>query len=395
MPSLQLEVVSDPQALASHLPFWRAHAPSPMQSPAWLLAWWSAFETPNTQLSVLIVRTAAGEVIGLAPFYLRDHWTDGRTLRFLGSGRACTDFQTLLTTPGREVEVGTFIGQWLIGSQTELNWGMVELEGTQRDDAAISAFVEALKQARCQSYQSQLESTWRLDLTDGWPGFLSRLSRTQRSQTRNLVNRFDKNDGLTLRLVAQSDELPRALQQCIELHQKRWTAVGEPGCFADTRFTKFVELACQNLARDQRIRIALLEDNGVPIACHIYLLDAAGNKYMYQSARDPARHVERIGQILNALEIRQATQEGIAFIDFLRGDEIYKRRSGAVAMDCMRVRIVAPQLIPRVRHGLRVFGRSVKQQVIALRNQWGNVSADEEREPPTAPTEAAATAVDR
>lgn len=381
MPSLQLEVVSDPQYLAPYMPFWRAHAPTPLQSPAWLLAWWEAFESHNNRLSILIVRTAAGDVIGLAPFYLRDHWTDGRTLRFLGSGRACTDFQTLLTAPGREAEVGAFIGQWLIGSQTELNWGIVELEGAQADDAAISALVEALRQARCQPYQSQLESTWRLDLSGGWQGFLDGLSRTQRSQTRNLVNRYDKNGDWTLRIAGAEDELPAALQHCIDLHQKRWTAVGEPGCFADARFTKFIEVACQQQARDRRIRLALFEDQGVPVACHLYLLDAAGNRYMYQSARDPARHSERVGQILNALEIRQATEEGVGFIDFLRGDEIYKRRLGAVAADCLRVRVVAPRLAPRLRHGLRALGRSMNQQVIALREHWSKAPANENREP--------------
>lgn len=388
MPNLQVKVVSDPHELAPYMSFWRAHAPTPLQTPAWLLAWWQAFASHNTRLSILIVQTAAGEVIGLAPFYLRDHWTDGKTLRFLGSGRACTDFQTLLTAPGREAEVGTFIGQWLTGSHHELNWGIVELEGIQRDDAAVLALVEALQQARCQPYESQLESTWRLDLSGGWQGYLDGLSRTQRSQTRNLVNRYDKNDDWTMRIAGQLDELPDALQHCIDLHQKRWTAVGEPGCFADPRFTKFIQLACQQQAHDRRIRLALFEDQGVPVACHLFLLDSAGNRYMYQSARDPARHAERVGQILNALEIRQAADEGAGFIDFLRGDEIYKRRAGAVAADCLRVRVVAPRLIPRVRHGLRALGKSMNQQVIALRDHWTKLPAKENCQASPAHTDA-------
>ena len=352
-----------------------------MQSPAWLLAWWDAFANHNTRLSILIVRTNAGEVIGLAPFYLRDHWTDGKTLRFLGSGRVCSDFQTLPSLPGREIEVGTFIGQWLIGAQTKLNWGIVELEGIPHHDAATTALIGALKQARCQSYQSQLESTWRLDLTDGWQGFLAGLSRTQRSQTRNLLNRFDKNSDWSLRIIEEGDALSEALQQCIDLHQKRWNAVGQPGCFADKRFTKFVELASQNLAQDRRFRIVTLEDRGVPMASHIFLLDAAGNQYMYQSARDPSRDAQRVGQILNALEVRLATEEARGFIDFLRGDETYKQRMGAVAANCLRVRVVAPRLVPLMRHSLRTLGRHMNQQVIAIREHWKKVPAAENHEP--------------
>src|SRR5690606_4779980 len=97
----------------------------------------------------------------------------------------------LLSLPGREAEVGSFIGQCLIDSQTTLHWGMVELEGIPPDDTAISALVETLKRAGCQAHLARLESTWRLDLSGGWLGFLDGLSRTQRNQTRNLVNRFD------------------------------------------------------------------------------------------------------------------------------------------------------------------------------------------------------------
>ncbi len=381
MSSLQLKVVGDPQTLAPYLAFWQAHAATPLQGPEWLMAWWKAFENHNASLSVLTVQTPQGEILGLAPLYVRNHWTDGKTLRFLGSGRACTDFQTLLSAPGREAEVGTRIGQWLVAEQAQLSWGMLELEGIRAEDTAIVALVEALQQAHWQAYPVQLESTWRLDLSGGWQGYLDGLSRTQRSQTRNLVNRFDKNANWVLRIVETPAELPDALRHCMELHQKRWTAVGQPGCFADPRFTKFIEQACQQLVQSRRVRLALFEDQGVPVACHLYLLDAAGNRYMYQSARDPARSADRVGQILNALEVRQATAEGVDFIDFLRGDETYKRRLGAVAADCLRVRVVAPRLVPRVRHGLRVLGRSVKQQVSAMREQWNKASADDQREP--------------
>ncbi len=380
MSSLQLKVVSDPQQLAPYLPFWQAHAATPLQGPEWLMAWWTAFENHNALLNILIVQTAQGQIIGLAPLYVRNHWTDGKTLRFLGSGRACTDFQTLLSAPGREEEVGAFIGHWLVASQSELNWGMLELEGIRSNDAAVVALVEALQHTHCRAYPTQLESTWRLDLSGGWQGYLDGLSRTQRSQTRNLVNRFDKNADWSLRIVDTQNELGDALQHCMDLHQKRWTAVGEPGCFADPRFTNFVQHACQQLVQSQRVRLALIEDQGVPIACHIYLLDAAGNRYMYQSARDPARSAERVGQILNALEVRLATAEGVEFIDYLRGDETYKRRLGAAPADCLRIRVVAPRLVPRVRHGLRVLGRSVKQQVSALRDQWSKAPRDNEHE---------------
>ncbi len=375
MSSLRLEVIRDQRALTPSLSFWRAQAPTPLQSPEWMLAWWDAFAGPNTQLNIVVVSTEAGGIVGLAPFYLRDDWTDGRSLRFLGSGRACGDFQTLLTAAGFEAQVGAAVGQWLIDSQAQLNWGLIELEGLTQSDPAVAAFVETLKRGRCLQHTTELESTWRLDLSQGWQGFLDGLSKTQRRQTRNWVNRFDKSETWSVRFVYEVDALPAALERCIELHQKRWTSVGEPGCFADARFTQFIERACQQLGNDRRVSIAFFEDDGQPIACQLYLNDSAGNRFMYQSGRDPDRDADGVGRIFNALAVRQACQEGVGFIDFLRGDEIYKGRLGAEPTPCLRVRLVAPALLPRVRHGLRTLGRNVKQHVNTLRASWSRTPA--------------------
>ncbi|MEO8270884.1 MAG: GNAT family N-acetyltransferase [Aureliella sp.] len=377
MSSLRLEVIREPQALTPFLPFWRAQATTPLQSPEWMLAWWSAFSSPNTQLSVMAITTDAGAIVGLAPFYLRDDWTDGRSLRFLGSGRACGDFQTLLAASGYETQVGATVGHWLLASQNQLNWGLIELEGITRSDAAVAALVETLKQARCLLHTTELEHTWRLDLSQGWQGFMDGLSKTQRRQTRNWVNRFDKSEHWSVLFVDDCETLPAALATCIKLHQKRWMSVGEPGCFSESRFTKFIEQACHQLSTERRVSIALFVDDGQAIACQLYVCDPAGNKYMYQSGRDPERDADGVGRILNAIAVRQACQDGVGFIDFLRGDEMYKGRLGAVPAECLRLRLVAPALLPRVRHSLRTLGSSVRQQVNTLRASWKRTPAGE------------------
>lgn len=365
------------------LDFWSQHAPTPLQSPQWLLSWWQAFRSLDTQLCLLVVRSTNEQVLGLAPCYIRNHWSTGRTIRFLGSGRVCSDFQTLLSAPAQAIPVATAIGEWLLANQPDLNWSLLELEGVTEDDPAIEALAAPLRRGHCLQHVSQLEHTWRLELSQGWAGFLAGLSKTQRSQTRTLVNRFDKSDDLALRLVTDSSEVPAALSACIDLHQRRWQAAGQPGCFADPRFFQFIHDASQQLSVQQQISIALLEDGGMPIAAQLYLQDAAGSMYMYQSGRDPEREAGNIGRMLNALAIRAACESGCTFIDFLRGDEIYKPRLGAVATRCLRVRCVAPQLLPRLRHSLRTLSRSVKHQVDRARENW-NRPPQAEQPAPTA-----------
>jgi CelD/BcsL family acetyltransferase involved in cellulose biosynthesis len=378
MSPLRLEVIDRPASLAPYLQFWREHAPTPLQSPEWLLSWWQAYQSLNSQLSVLAIHGADNQVLGLAPFCMRETWSAGRVIRFLGSGHACVDFQSLLTANGQEQTVGIEVARWLLSHRSQLGWSLLELEGATEHDPALAALGEHLCSAGCLLQQTLLENTWRLDLSDGWSGFLSRLSKTQGRQTRNLLNRFDKRQSWTLRLVREQADIPAALNACIDLHQRRWLSSNKAGCFADPRFRQYIIKACDQLAVRSGVCIALLEESGQPIAAQLCVQDESGNLYMYQSGRDPSRDADAVGRVLNLLLARYACEARLQFIDYLRGDELYKARLGAQPARCLRLRYVPPAILPRFRHGVRSISRSLKQQWVEVRQGWLPSSA-----PPT------------
>ncbi|MCA9133861.1 MAG: GNAT family N-acetyltransferase, partial [Planctomycetales bacterium] len=263
MPTTLISQVSE---LAPYLDRWRQWAPSPMQSPEWLLNWWQVYQTSASRLAVLLVHNSGGTLQGIAPFYFRDSWLQGRSVRFLGSGRVCSDFQSLLAAPGQHCLVAETVAQWLGSVTGEQRWDFVELQGIAADDEAISQLSVGFKQRGCWLQTSELAHTWRLDLSGGWEGYLQSLSRTQRRQTRNIVNRFDKNEALTVSHARSGQAAQTALDHCMELHQRRWNASGEIGCFFDGRFRKFVQQACLALADRGQLDVILLADQGKPIA---------------------------------------------------------------------------------------------------------------------------------
>ena len=366
MTPLRVQVIDQLSELAPLLDFWSCHARTPLQSPAWMLAWWSEVGAVQGRLQVLAVR-AGEQWVGLAPCYARQTWIAGKSLRWLGSGQACTDFQSLIAAPGWEAPVGQAIASQLSSSAQAAPWSLIECEGAAPGDPAGEAFAACLQQRGWRLNMAPLEHTWRLDVSGGWAGFLRGLSQTQRNQTRNLINRFDKNDALQLRTVKRLPDVPAALQACMELHQRRWQASGHAGCFANPRFTRFLQAAAGELASAGKLSLTLLEEHGRPIAAHLALHDAAGNQFIYQSGRDPARDAERIGRILTLAAIRAACDQGIEFIDFLRGDEIYKHRLGAQPTACLRLRWVSPHWLPRLRDQVRSTSRQLKQHLRQLR----------------------------
>src|SRR5207244_7718261 len=76
-------------------------------------------------------------------------------------------------------------------------------------------------------------------------------------------------------------------QTVVELHQRRWQALGRPGCFASEHFVQFHRRVAGALLPRGGIKIAVLKLDGRPVACdYYYVYD--GRVYAYQAGLDPA-----------------------------------------------------------------------------------------------------------
>lgn len=368
---LKIEVVDNETALGKCVDDWSqlAAAATPMQSPAWLRAWWHAHQTPQDRLAVVLLRDTLGAVVGLAPWYQSTSLATGTTLRFLGSGRACSDFQTVLCRSDMQGEVIGHLCDWLsrrpahsshAPCPTSPRWDLIDLEGLSANHPVMDAFLIAMRERGHMSHFRSSESTWRIDLAGGWQGFLSRQSKTQRSQTRNLVNRFDKSSDLNLQIAselnAQSDSI---IETLMELHAMRWRAAGGQGCFAQPAMKNFFTDAMRTMIATGQAEIVVLRRNEQPLAAQALLVQA-GQFYMYQSGRDPAEDAQRVGRIANLVTLRWMCERGATFIDYLRGDESYKSRMRAEPAASHRVRIVARANFPELRHKIWLACRVVK-----------------------------------
>lgn len=366
---MNIELVDDLEDLAPYLQDWRSLASSPMQSPEWMLAWWAAYKTSRDQLLVLVVtdddsHITKKTVVGLAPLCISNRWGLGSTVRLLGSGDACTDLQQILAASGHQLNVSKAVASFLLNMKTH-TWTVCDFDGVPGDCESILAFMECLQEANCSLDERQLESTWRLNLDDGWPGFLTGMSKTQRKQIRNLANRFDKSDDMRIEYVSTSDKFPDAFTTLAQLHQARWAQEEKAGCFADPRFTAFLSAAATDLAARGHAFIATLFLEDQAVACQLILHDENGY-YVYQSGRSPQHDSRSVGRIQNIAMIRDACDKDVSFVDYLRGDEIYKARLGAVAKTCNRIRAVTPQLLPQLADGTTSLGREIKRTVMKL-----------------------------
>ena len=96
---------------------WNELAANPFQRWEWLGSWWRAYQQKHMLYILKVQRD--GETIAFAPWYLEKRVGIGRTLQFLGSGKACTDHLSLLVRAVDTQDVCDAIAQWLVNVTAE------------------------------------------------------------------------------------------------------------------------------------------------------------------------------------------------------------------------------------------------------------------------------------
>jgi CelD/BcsL family acetyltransferase involved in cellulose biosynthesis len=238
----------------------------------------------------------------------------------------------------------------------------LELGGVEAQDRAVARLVDCLAALGSTVHRRPAVNCWRLELPTDWEGYVASLGKNLRRDVRRLERQLLDTDRVTLHSVARLDELGRAMDILVELHQRRRAALGEMGCFASPRFLGFFRQVVPELLRRGQVQFHWLELDGKPIAAE-YQLVGNGTLYAYQAGVDPAFMEHQPGKLLNLAILRQAIELGYRAFDFLRGDEPYKARFGACPRANIDIRVVPRRPAAQLRHNLWLAGDNVKQWV--------------------------------
>jgi CelD/BcsL family acetyltransferase involved in cellulose biosynthesis len=349
--------------LAPYADDWdRLAAGEPFRSWTWLSRWWMHYgpqtdaEARRCRLAVLGVFSEEGTLLGIAPWYVDHTAMQGRVLRPLGSGEVCSDYLGVLCDPAVEDTVLKALAGYLLDNAhahgpDALRWDLLELDGVDAEDARLAALVDHLSAAGCTVHCRPGMSCWRLELAGDWDTYLASLDKRQRQKMRRLkLNVFDAGRAV-LHSPTALDELLPAMEILVDLHQRRRTTLGEPGCFASPRFLSFYRDVVPAMARLGQLQFHWLELDGRPVAAN-YELVGAGVVYSYQCGVDPAAMEHEPGNLINMAMLWEAMSRGYRAFDFLRGDEQYKSRFGAQPKPTVEFRVVPRRALAQLRHKL-------------------------------------------
>jgi CelD/BcsL family acetyltransferase involved in cellulose biosynthesis len=149
-----------------------------------------------------------------------------------------------------------------------------------------------------------------------------------RDNVRHCRSRAQRAGSITCETAAPH-QLPEFLDALEALHAKRWAGRGEPGVLQDPAVRSMHREAAPQLQAAGLLRLHALRVDG-RIAAVLYCLAHAGTCHYYIGGFDPAVAAISPGTLLVAHALEQARTEGATEFDFLRGQEAYKYRWGAL-----------------------------------------------------------------
>jgi CelD/BcsL family acetyltransferase involved in cellulose biosynthesis len=329
---IEQQIVASTHSLLALQEDWNSLALSsrsltPFQMPAWLITWWHHFGSGD--LYVLTYRDGQC-LLGIVPCFLHV-WNGRRQLTLIGSG--ISDYLDPLIHPDATPAVISRLAEHLCSSADwdVCNWQDLSCETPLRQLAhgcSLSAEIS----------EDQVVSA--IDLPENFDAYWSARSSDLRRNVRRYRAKAEAEAPVQFCVdVRPSEDL---VETAIQLHTKRWRAVGQPGMVSANASSEFLKEISVTFASFDMTRLFSLRFNGKVVAAILGFL-LKYQFFSYISGFDPEFESLGFGRTILFETVRHLHQAGVRRFDFLRGDEDYKSWWGAATSPRCRILITRPQ----------------------------------------------------
>jgi hypothetical protein len=291
----------------------------------WTAGGWQHSAPRGPRLHLITCRTEDGTLVGLAPFYWRQHrlWRlpYARELLFIGMGidLKTSEFLDIIARRGDERAVGEAVALALRRSR---HWDRLWLWQIPKESQVLPHFARALGAA---SETRVCDQAPFIDTSTDWATFKAGFGRSMRRNVEYYPRRlFRTHPSCEFRHVRFAEELDPAMDALVRLHQLRWRAKGEPGAFEYPPFETFLRSVARQAFAAGRLALWTLSIDGRIEAALIGFVDN-GIVHYFQKGFNPEFEKEDLGTAMLALCVRECFDDpGIRAFDFMGGGAAYK-----------------------------------------------------------------------
>lgn len=289
----------------------------------WQAIWWKRLGEGG--LHLITLREDDGTLVGIAPLCRVPSPAGRHTFRWVGCVDV-SDYLDVIAAPGYEMALYKAVLDHLTGDNAP-HWQYVDLCNIKQASPTYDSMVHLARQRGLHARSSVQEVCPVIPLPATWDAYLDSLDKKQRHEIRRKLRRIESTADTRWRVADDGATLDRDIDDFIRLHRK---SNPEKDAFMDEKMMGFFRDICHAFFEYGWLHLAFIHINGTPAATMLNF-DYDNSILVYNSGYDPDQYAAfSPGIVLLSLCIRHAIETGKRQFDFLRGDEEYKFRFGAI-----------------------------------------------------------------
>jgi CelD/BcsL family acetyltransferase involved in cellulose biosynthesis len=298
---------------------------SPFQRPGWSIPWMARMGVASPRV---VAMRSGRELVGLLPAFAWDA-RPGRMLSLLGAG--VSDHLDAIAAAGFEQAIADAASAWINETRTE--W-----DGCAFDEIGPDAVLRGLRPPAGTKAAAVAQSVCPvLTFADGGTDLEQVIPIAQAARLRKARRRCERLGSVDFER-ADRGAFAQAVGELFALHARRWALRGTDGAFGDRRMIGLLEEVAVDFAKRRSLRLYVLRVSARPAGV-VYGFRERSRLYLYVQGIEPEFERASPGLVAVGLVIADSLAEGVREIDFLRGDEEYKYRWGAVDQENVRVTV--------------------------------------------------------
>jgi CelD/BcsL family acetyltransferase involved in cellulose biosynthesis len=308
---------------ASHVPFLRHE---------YLLAWWQTLgggewsnsAGPKPELCVVLGRRPDGSLAGIAPLFYTLNRDGEAALMLLG----CIEISDYLDLIVSQEDLETFIPALLdfLDSPALPPWAVLDFYNILESSPTLMA-LQAAAQARTWTHHHlKLQHCPTIHLASDWESYLAGIDKKQRHEIRRKMRRIESQEhAVRWYIVEDQANLDDEIDAFFDL----MAFDPEKKRFLTQEMRTQMHLVFNAAFQAGWLQLAFIEIDGEKAAGYVNF-DYENQIWVYNSGINFDLGALSPGWVLLGYLIQWAIEHGRASFDFMRGDEDYKYRFGAI-----------------------------------------------------------------
>ncbi len=294
--------------------------------PAWHEAWLRHLGASVFPIFLALRREEA--LIGVLPLTVK-----GREARVLGDPNL-SDHAGLLVRAGDEQASMIALVEWLMEDLVR----SFEAWGLPAGSPLHAALFAAADHYGWDATEEHEAVTPILELPAVWEAYLGSLAKKHRHELRRKIRNLERAGDVGFESATTAEEVRGVVDGLIEMMRE---SREDKRAFLTPPIEAFFRDLASELSALGLTRISTLTLDGRAVA-RVLTIENDSRTMLYNSGFDPEFAALSAGLVSKVYVVREAIERGHGAVDFLRGDEEYKRHLGGEPKAIVTVRLSAP-----------------------------------------------------